>query len=105
LFFARPSSSQIASQNAAIDAAAAAMASSATPVAVAAAVAVPPLPADPLSSSARLRLARSMNPFLLLLPDIALIAIGFALSRKVDWGEDLWPGIEKLTYYVLFPAL
>ena len=46
-----------------------------------------------------------MNPFLLLLPDIALIAIGFALSRKVDWGEDLWPGIEKLTYYVLFPAL
>jgi predicted permease len=41
-----------------------------------------------------------MNPFLLLLPDIALIAIGFALSRKADWGQDLWPGIEKLTYYV-----
>jgi predicted permease len=46
-----------------------------------------------------------MNPFLLLLPDIALIAIGFALSRKADWGSDLWPGIEKLTYYALFPAL
>ena len=39
------------------------------------------------------------------MPDIALIAIGFALSRKADWGPDLWPGIEKLTYYALFPAL
>ncbi len=39
------------------------------------------------------------------MPDIALIAIGFALSRKADWGADLWPGIEKLTYYALFPAL
>ena len=46
-----------------------------------------------------------MNLFLLLFPDLALIAIGFVLSRKVDWGGDLWPGIEKLTYYVLFPAL
>jgi len=46
-----------------------------------------------------------MNLFLLLFPDLALIAIGFVLSRKVDWGSDLWPGIEKLTYYVLFPAL
>ena len=46
-----------------------------------------------------------MNLFLLLFPDLALIAIGFILSRKVDWGSDLWPGIEKLTYYVLFPAL
>ena len=42
---------------------------------------------------------------MLLFPDLALIAIGFVLSRKVDWGSDLWPGIEKLTYYVLFPAL
>ncbi len=41
----------------------------------------------------------------LLLPDLALIALGFALSRKVDWGKDLWPGIERLNYYVLFPAL
>ncbi len=46
-----------------------------------------------------------MNLFLLLFPDLALIAIGFVLSRKADWGSDLWPGIEKLTYYVLFPAL
>jgi malonate transporter len=46
-----------------------------------------------------------MNLFLLLFPDLALIAIGFVLSRKADWGSDLWPGVEKLTYYVLFPAL
>ena len=41
----------------------------------------------------------------LLFPDLALIALGFALSRRVDWGKDLWPGIERLNYYVLFPAL
>ncbi len=46
-----------------------------------------------------------MNLFFLLFPDLALIAIGFVLSRKVDWGIDLWSGLEKLTYYVLFPAL
>lgn len=41
----------------------------------------------------------------LLFPDLALIALGFGLSRMVDWGKDLWPGIERLNYYVLFPAL
>jgi len=41
----------------------------------------------------------------LLFPDLALIALGYGLSRKVDWGKDLWPGIERLNYYVLFPAL
>lgn len=46
-----------------------------------------------------------MNLFFLLFPDLALIAIGFVLSRKVDWGTDLWSGLEKLTYFVLFPAL
>ena len=41
----------------------------------------------------------------LLFPDLALIALGLALSRKVDWGKDRWPGIERLNYYVLVPAL
>lgn len=41
----------------------------------------------------------------ILFPDLALIALGFVLSRKVDWGPDLWTGIERLNYYVLFPAL
>ncbi|MGE0312744.1 MAG: AEC family transporter [Lautropia sp.] len=43
--------------------------------------------------------------FSLILPDLALIALGFALSRTMKWGSDLWPGIEKLVYHVLFPAL
>ncbi len=46
-----------------------------------------------------------MNLFLLLFPDIALIALGFVLSRRADWGADLWSGVEKLVYYVLFPTL
>ncbi|MGE0800779.1 MAG: AEC family transporter [Lautropia sp.] len=46
-----------------------------------------------------------MNLLLVLFPDLTLIAIGFALSRSVDWGADLWSGIEKLVYYVLFPVL
>lgn len=46
-----------------------------------------------------------MNSFLLLLPDLALITLGFVLSRKADWGQDLWPGLEKLVYYVMFPTL
>lgn len=41
----------------------------------------------------------------LLFPDLALIALGFGLSRTLNWGKDLWPGIERLNYYVLFPAL
>lgn len=27
------------------------------------------------------------------------------LSRKFDYGRDFWEGLEKLVYYVLFPAL
>ncbi|MET0507389.1 MAG: AEC family transporter [Burkholderiaceae bacterium] len=41
----------------------------------------------------------------LLFPDLALIALGFVLSRKVAWGQDLWSGLERLNYFVLFPAL
>ena len=37
-----------------------------------------------------------MNLFLMLFPDLALIAIGFVLSRKVDWSSDLWRGMGKL---------
>jgi predicted permease len=41
----------------------------------------------------------------LLLPDLALIAGGWVLARLTHWGGDFWSGIEKLTYFVLFPAL
>lgn len=42
---------------------------------------------------------------LLLLPDFALIVFGFFLNRATSWGREFWSGLEKLIYYVLFPAL
>ena len=41
----------------------------------------------------------------ILLPDFALILIGFALFRYTGWGPVFWSGLEKLIYFVLFPAL
>jgi malonate transporter len=41
----------------------------------------------------------------ILLPDVLLIALGFALMRITDWGAAFWTGLEKLVYFVLFPAL
>jgi len=41
----------------------------------------------------------------LLLPDFALILLGFILFRVTNWGQEFWNGAEKLVYYVLFPAL
>jgi malonate transporter and related proteins len=46
-----------------------------------------------------------MSIALLLIPDFALILFGFFLNRITDWGRDFWGGLEKLIYYVLFPAL
>ena len=46
-----------------------------------------------------------MDTIALLLPDLALIALGFALYRATQWGREFWQGLEKLIYYVLFPAL
>ena len=31
--------------------------------------------------------------------------MGLALARRFDYGRDFWQGLEKLVYYVLFPAL
>jgi malonate transporter and related proteins len=42
---------------------------------------------------------------LLILPNFVLIVIGLALARRFDFGRDFWAGLEKLVYYVLFPAL
>jgi malonate transporter len=41
----------------------------------------------------------------LLLPDLLLIVGGYALARLTRWGGEFWAGVEKLTYFVLFPAL
>jgi predicted permease len=40
-----------------------------------------------------------------LLPIIMLIILGFILKRIRFLPEDTWLGIEKLTYFILFPAL
>ncbi len=46
-----------------------------------------------------------MQTALLILPNFVLILIGLALARRFDFGRDFWDGMEKLVYYVLFPAL
>jgi predicted permease len=46
-----------------------------------------------------------MTYALLLLPDFLLIALGTALRRVRGFDAGLWPGVERLVYFVLFPAL
>lgn len=46
-----------------------------------------------------------MSIVALLVPDFLLILIGFLLFRFAGWGDPFWVGVEKLVYYVLFPAL
>jgi len=46
-----------------------------------------------------------VNAALLILPNFVLIVLGLALARAFDYGRDFWTGLEKLVYYVLFPAL
>lgn len=46
-----------------------------------------------------------MNTALALFPDFALILLGYALRRWMSLGDHFWAGLEKLVYFVLFPAL
>ena len=46
-----------------------------------------------------------MGTALLILPNFVLILVGLVLARRFDFGRDFWEGLEKLVYYVLFPAL
>lgn len=46
-----------------------------------------------------------MQSLLLLLPDFTLILIGALLRRYVVFPDGFWSGVEKLVYFVLFPAL
>ena len=46
-----------------------------------------------------------MSFFLLLLPDFAMILLGAILIRRTNWGNEFWAGLEKLVYFILFPAL
>ena len=46
-----------------------------------------------------------MSGALALLPDFALILLGATLRRGMHLGDHFWNGVEKLVYFVLFPAL
>ncbi len=46
-----------------------------------------------------------MQTALLLLPDFALILLGTAIRRWMHLGDHFWNGVEKLVYFILFPAL
>lgn len=47
-----------------------------------------------------------MSAFILaLVPVMVLILIGYCLKRIHFISKEIWGGIEKLTYYVMFPAL
>lgn len=46
-----------------------------------------------------------MQSFLLLLPDFALIALGAGLRRYFGLADAFWTGVEKLVYFIFFPAL
>jgi len=41
----------------------------------------------------------------LILPDFALIVLGFVLLHRFGYERGFWIGLERLVYYVLFPAL
>lgn len=41
----------------------------------------------------------------ILFPDFSLILLGILLYHSTDWGTSFWSGLEKIVYYVLFPAL
>ena len=46
-----------------------------------------------------------MQTALLILPNFVLILAGWLLARRFDYGRGFWEGLEKLVYFVLFPAL
>ena len=46
-----------------------------------------------------------MNTALQLLPDFALILLGVGIRRWMHLGDHFWTGVEKLVYFILFPAM
>ena len=43
--------------------------------------------------------------FALVVPDFALILLGALLARRVMVQPEFWNGVERLVYFVLFPAM
>ena len=46
-----------------------------------------------------------MSDALVLLPDFVLIVTGFLICRHTALNRSVWDGVERLVYFVLFPAL
>jgi len=46
-----------------------------------------------------------MSVALLVLPDFLLVALGWVLRRRLGYPREFFASLEKLVYYVLFPAL
>ncbi len=46
-----------------------------------------------------------MSVALLVLPDFLLVALGWILRNKLGYSREFFAGLEKLVYFVLFPAL
>lgn len=46
-----------------------------------------------------------MSHALLLLPDFLLIALGFVLCHRTVLNREVWNGVERLVYWLLFPVL
>ena len=46
-----------------------------------------------------------MPDLLILLPDFALIVLGYAICRHTALDRSVWDGAERLVYYLLFPVL
>lgn len=46
-----------------------------------------------------------MATTLVILPNFALILVGTLLARAFGFGREFWSGLERLVYYLLFPAL
>jgi malonate transporter len=46
-----------------------------------------------------------MSVTLLVLPDFLLVALGWILRHKLGFSRDFFSGLERLVYFVLFPAL
>ena len=46
-----------------------------------------------------------MSIALLIVPDFLLVALGWILHHKLGFKREFFAGCERLTYYVLFPAL
>jgi len=46
-----------------------------------------------------------LHDALLLFPDFSLIVLGLLLAQAAPLNRTVWDGVERLVYFVLFPAL